>query len=347
MGGKHFKRMIIMKKTTIFSGLLAVLLAGGCAVGESDSGNADELRYLDVWAAENYGVTAPSGMGIYILEDEPGTGPAYNGEDFIYVTYTIKSLDGTISSSTDEQTNKQLGTYSKSAYYGPTVWYAGGTSLSVGVEDMIKDMKIGGTRTALIPSWLLGTTRYKKSSKYFSTTTGSSPAIYTISIKDAFDDTTEWELDSLDRILSPMDTVSYGFYYIKTGQPTSTEEFASDTTVYINYIGKLLNGKVFDTNVADTAKFYGIYSSSRSYGPVAVKWGSEVTDLEMGTLSSSGSYSYSTPIEGFQRTLWQMHPGEKGVGFFYSGLGYGYSGSGSSIPPYSPLVFQIEMTEEE
>ena len=38
-----------------------------------------------------------------------------------------------------------------------------------------------------------------------------------------------------------------------------------------------------------------------------------------------------------------MQAYEKGVGIFYSDLGYSYSGSGKSIPGYAPLVFEIEL----
>ena len=53
--------------------------------------------------------------------------------------------------------------------------------------------------------------------------------------------------------------------------------------------------------------------------------------------------SSSTTISGFARTLWEMRAFEKGVGIFYSPLGYGVSGSGASIPSYSPLIFEIEI----
>ena len=39
----------------------------------------------------------------------------------------------------------------------------------------------------------------------------------------------------------------------------------------------------------------------------------------------------------------EMKDMEKGVGVFISSIGYGYSGSGSSIPAYAPLIFEIEL----
>ena len=41
-----------------------------------------------------------------------------------------------------------------------------------------------------------------------------------------------------------------------------------------------------------------------------------------------------------------MHPHEKGTAVFYSGVGYGSSGSGSTIPAYAPLRFDIEIVDK-
>ena len=53
-------------------------------------------------------------------------------------------------------------------------------------------------------------------------------------------------------------------------------------------------------------------------------------------------------IPGFSKTLWQMRKmrkGSKAIGMFYSGLGYGYSGS-TNIPGYAPLIFEIEFVDK-
>jgi FKBP-type peptidyl-prolyl cis-trans isomerase len=40
-----------------------------------------------------------------------------------------------------------------------------------------------------------------------------------------------------------------------------------------------------------------------------------------------------------------MKAHEKGICAFYSELGYGYSGSGSAIPRFAPIVFEIEIVD--
>ena len=115
---------------------------------------------------------------------------------------------------------------------------------------------------------------------------------------------------------------------------------SADTTIYINYTGRLLNGRVFDTTVADTAKMYGIYSSSKTYSPISVQYNHD--DYTGITITSNKT----SVIDGFSYMLWRMGPFEEGTGIFLSKLGYASSGSGSAIPAYSPLRFDIEVVEK-
>jgi FKBP-type peptidyl-prolyl cis-trans isomerase len=123
------------------------------------------------------------------------------------------------------------------------------------------------------------------------------------------------------------------------------KEFSSDTTIYINYTGRLLdleiydNGLMFDTNIENVAKENYIFDNSRTYEPAAIKWAETHGEITM---------DGSSLVSGFTQTLWNMAncgPGTKAVGVFYSDLGYGYSGSGS-IPAYAPLVFEIEIVDK-
>ena len=330
--------------------LAAACLVSACAVEQTESSNEDDKAYLEAWLHVHYPDIAATGSGIYILDEDINEDTeALGTSGYAFVTYTTSGLDGNITDTSDSLVAKQLGSsyYDKSYYYGPRVWTLGADRIYKGVTDMLADMTIGSDRTALIPGWLLTLRSFGTLDEYIETITGNSPVIYTVHVHGKTDDIIQWQLDSLDRFsdlyLDGMDSTSYGFYYKQLKKPLDDTDLHKDTTIYINYTGRLLNGQVFDTTIKDTAKVHNIYSPSRVYEPISILMNAEMSEI---TMSSSSESSGSTPITGFCQTLWQMGPMEKGAGIFYSGLGYGASGSGSSIPEYAPLIFEIELVEQ-
>lgn len=326
-------------------------LAGACAKENTESINADNKIYFDAWMSTRHPGIQPTGLGVYIIDDQAGTGEAVTEDDYyLFVRYTKTDLDGTIGSTTEEKVAQRIGTYTKGDYYGPTVVLNSGLATQVGVLEMIKGMKVGGTRTAVVPGWLnvtiKGTEGYETGEDYLENETGSN-AIYTITLADKTTDIHKWEVDSLERytarVMDNVDSTFYGYYYQQLKAPSDTTTFPRDTTFYINYTGRLLNGQVFDTTIEDTAKVHGIYSSSKTYEPQMVKLSETYTDI---TLGGSGSSDGSTTINGFAYCLSKMKAFEKGACAFYSYLGYGYSGNGNAIPAYAPLTFEIEVVDK-
>lgn len=53
-----------------------------------------------------------------------------------------------------------------------------------------------------------------------------------------------------------------------------TKTVKAGDTVKVDYIGRLENGKVFDTSIAEVAKKEGIYVNNTSYAPLTFKAGS-------------------------------------------------------------------------
>ena len=347
-----------MKNTfkTLIYAFMAVA-AAGCAKTVQPGVNDANKRFLDAWLSVNHPDVKPSGLGIYVLEETEGTGAAVEKDGFAIVNYTIRDLDGNISSYTGKETAKQLGKYDTTFYYGPKVWTTTDETIQAGVSDAIVGMKAGGHKKVIIPGWLLSYKVYdsaednlnppkdKKKKDEDNTTVTYDHAIYDIKVVDFAENVYEWEVRNIGDYLaaepslglSVADSLQYGFYYRQLTAPTDTTSFPKDTTIYINYTGKLLSGLVFDTTDERTAKDNGIYSSSKEYKPVSVSWGESYSDIKMGS---------SSIIGGFGLTLWQMRAFEKGVGIFYSPLGYSYSGSGSSIPGYAPLIFEIEIVKK-
>lgn len=344
--------MNILKTTSLRLALIAAIaVTAACSKEVTTSRNEDNKLYLESWMSVHHPNVQPTGLGIYIIDDEPGTGESVTEDDlYLFIRYTATDLDGTIGSTTEEKVAQQIGSYSKGNYYGPSVVINSKYATQIGILEMLKDMRIGGTRTAVIPGWLNSTIAsdkdYSTAEDFFENVTGSD-AIYTITLTEKTDSIHKWEVDSLEnytaRVMNNVDSTFYGYYYQQLKEPADTATLPRDTTFYINYTGRLLNGQVFDTTIEDTAKVHGIYSSSNSYEPQLVTLNETYTDITLGGTSSSGG---STTINGFAYCLSRMKAYEKGVCAFYSFLGYGYSGSGKTIPKYSPLVFEIEIVDE-
>lgn len=349
--------------------IAAAIIATSCAKAEKVGPNDAYQRYFDAWMQLNHPDAQSTGLGIYIIEEELGKGNAVGEKGYVLIDYKITDLEGNISSYSEAVTAKQLGKYKSTNYYGPAFWTTVETTLPAGVREAVVGAPVGTYRKVIIPSWLMSYQAYdseedyldpplKKNEEYDASSYSNS--IYEFTIRDYTEDMNQWQIDSIGRFfankevkidgkpafetfvtatgaqMTAADSVSTGFYYKQITAPTDTAAFATDTTIYINYVGKLLNGLVFDTNIERVAKDNGLYSASATYSPTKIKWGEDYSSLTMGSEGSS-------VITGFAKTLWEMRAMEKGVGVFYSNLGYSYSGSGSSIPGYAPLIFEIEL----
>lgn len=95
--------------------------------------------------------------------------------------------------------------------------------------------------------------------------------------------------------------------------------------VSVNYTGKLLNGNIFDTSNEDLAKESGLFNPGRSYMPYG---------FQLGT---------GSVIPGWDIGIGLLNAGSKAVLYIPSKLAYGPRGNGSSIPPNSVLVFDVEL----
>ena len=321
--------------------VLAAVLAVSCNKNNGEGPNVAIKRQFDAWLDIHY-PDADAQNGVYIIEDTPGTGLEWSKNMGVtFMTYTIRSLDGTVSYNSDEQWAKQLGTWDQTYYYGQQVVLTGEGLSYAGMDAMLDGMRVGGTRTAVIPSWMMTRDRHDSLDKYLETETEVSSMIYTVTLMGQAANLPEYELNYLrsysDRLWQVKDTLSTAAVFFKSFTEFDHEpaEMPTDTTVSINYIGRRVwDNQVFDTTIADTAKFYHIYDPTKKYAPVEVTWGEKATEMKMNNNST---------IPGFAHGLYHMHAGEKASFAFGYDLGYGSSGSGKLIPAYAALRFDVEM----
>lgn len=336
------------------------ILISGCVTDNKPSSGQQAQSYLEIWMArwnkENGKDIKPTDMGLYILEDIPGPANAKEWDESVSYTYastTIRSLSGTITSTDDSELAKQLGTYAESYYYGPKVFATGEKVSYAGLDLMLKGMRMGGTRTAVIPAWLLTVSRYSSIDQYLDASTSTTSYIYTVTLSDQFDDETEWEKQRIQDYVNAnypgaqsttfpdLDSDDGTFWFISdvSGFLEENKREEATSSFKLNYTGRRLDGQVFDTTIEKTAIDYSIYNSSSSYTPATVSFTSSWSDTMMNNSSSL--------IEGFKAGLSMMWwAGQKATVIFTSSHGYSASGSGNAIPGYSPLVFELELLEE-
>lgn len=332
-----------MKNTIFLLPAIAAAIISGCAKDTTASPNEMTKEYIEAWLNKNYPNAVKSGNGIYILKDTPGTGEPYNFEQYAIVKTTVSNLSGDIKSTTDKQLSMQLGKYNSSYYYGPKTWKVSKNYQPVGIYDMIGGMKRGGYRKALIPSWLMGYKRYKNPAKYIKNSPDNAvTSIYEISLEDFTNDIDKLQISQIEEFIAKKKMagakpIEKGFYYKQIKSPKA--KIDKDTIIYINYIGRLLNGQVFDTNIKDTAKVYNIYNPRKQYKPIAVDR-TEKTDKIKFKDAKGGL------IRGFQMLIKKMGTYEKAAGIFISDYGYKEQSVANTIPGYSPLCFEVELTEK-
>lgn len=104
-----------------------------------------------------------------------------------------------------------------------------------------------------------------------------------------------------------------GMYFLNLKPGTGKKVEVGDTVV-VNYEGKFLNGKFFDSTVKRNAPFQFVYGT---------EW---------------------QVIEGLEKAIGMMREGEKALIIIPSELAFGNHGSSNQIiPPYTSLIFEVEI----
>ena len=331
--------------------LMGLAMLASCAKLTTQTDGQFAQSYYNLWCSTNYPNLKAEDSGILILEDTPGTGEEWTS-DYPYVLneFSIRNFSGTITSTSDKKLAQQLGTYSPSYYYGPSYQQVGENHCTAAFEAVLKGMRVGGTRTAAVPAWLITNSRYDSESGYVNANSSNTHYIYTVKLEGMTADIVATETDSLKNYVKRVYGADVKPSTFTDSDPDGTFYFISDSTAFkgkekrdstatlkLNYTGRLLDGTVFDTTVEYTAKEAGTYNYS-TYSPVSITFSSNYNNIKMGDSSEL--------IDGFKGGLSLMKwPGQKAVIIFTSALGYGESGSGDAIPSFAPLLFELELLQ--
>ncbi|AWN81848.1 FKBP-type peptidyl-prolyl cis-trans isomerase [Candidatus Cardinium hertigii] len=130
-------------------------------------------------------------------------------------------------------------------------------------------------------------------------------------------------IDYLKEHNIPAETTDAGLFYT-IDQPSQDAPVVQNETVAVHYIGKFLDGTVFDTSIAEVAKAHNLYNATRDYKPFKF-------------LVGNGEV-----IAGWDKGLPLLKKNEKARFFIPSALAYGEKGN-SHIPPNTVLIFDIQV----
>jgi FKBP-type peptidyl-prolyl cis-trans isomerase len=117
-----------------------------------------------------------------------------------------------------------------------------------------------------------------------------------------------------------------GLRYIIRKSSVKAKPVKGDT-VFVNYIGRTLDGKIFDTSIEAEAKQAGIHTPGRPYEPLSLTLGE------------------GRVIPGWEEGLLLLNEGAKATFIIPSSLAYGERGAGADIAPFSTLAFDVELVK--
>ena len=323
-------------KRILVAGLTAhILLAASCAVSPVEDSYRSQDRVINAWVRQNYpGLSTFSGTGSYVLSMEPGSGPSVGDSSYITVHYTKYDLDGTVLSTNRRELAEQTGSYSATANYGGNTWRLGQGYLPDDLETVLKTMRSGGRLKLALP-----VSSSDHSASLYSAFNGTEEGqneIIEISIDTVVNNIVSYQEETIRNWFREhyhvADTAAEHLYFRKLeAHEEETDSISEGHTIQVRYIGRYLDGKVFDTNIEDSAKFHRIWDSGASYNALTISFYKD---------DDEQFESNNSVVSGFREAIQMMNYGEKAVTLFGYQLGYGESGR-SPIPEYTPLLFWL------
>ncbi len=269
---------------------------------EKQKGIDDKL--LKDYFAKNDIKATKTASGLYYTVEEEGKGEKVKAGEAVNVNYTGMFMDGKkFDSNTDTMFH----------HVQPFVLEVGKGRVIKGWDEGLQLLNIGSKAKFFIPSYLA----------YGSLERSNIPAnsilIFEVEVSEAPD---QAKID--DKLLQdyfkandihPTKTAS-GLYY--TISQKGLGDFAKPgKKVTMNYTGKTLDGKTFDSNTDPQFKHVQPFTFELGKGMVIKGWDEGVQLLKLGS---------------------------KGTFYIPSGLAYGAQGAGGQIPPNTVLMFDVEVT---
>lgn len=312
--------------------VLAISLFFACDKEFSDL-EGDEMAKLNAWIqVNNIPAETLTPSGLYYISQKEGDGMSPDSGDFVIYSYKEKRLDGVIVDTDSAYLAKLYDLFDINYHYTPIFTKLDNSNIVAegysrymlqGLYEGLSYMKEGGKATLIMPSSLA----YGRSGRIVNQNiriNSFESLIYEVELHKVVKDPRDYEKNILQTYIADnypgLQPINDSIYYVQLTPPTAdTVTVGKDSVVYVYYKGMFLDGFVFDTNIDSIATKLGRTFSSKDSMMVTI--GKDV-------------------VPGFSQALIQMKKGEWGRAILPSYCGYDSIGN-SSIPPFTPLIFDI------
>lgn len=331
-----------IKSWFVVAAVMVAYVVTSCAVDVDESADVTQKRIFNAFIRANgYDQSEMIGDSIYVIERSGNPSGEYPQDStYAFVRYAARYTSGEYAAYNIDTIAMKEGTYHPSNFYSSFVWPVKMGYISDPLSDILKNMKPGEKTVSLVPPWIVN---YNTSYAFASTT---SIMFYEIELEKVVPSIEEYQEQVLkefsQKYFGGMDTISKGFYFHKFHEGATEDTLTEGTVLDVWYVGRMLDGSVFDTNIEDSAKKYDLYKPDGTYTPLSVLYYKD--DPEK--IAEEEGY-----VLGFCKAFTSgVTWGDKCFVFFDSSLGYGAEGNlnnGAGIPPFYPISFELWIEEND
>lgn len=303
--------------------LLSAAAIVSCAKQEEESFSQIEQTSLDAWMSTHYPQATRHNSGLYTLElQAPTDTTKVRVGDWLSLEYTGRNLQNDVFLTRSQTTAQQQGSYTPYTHYVPDFVLATdpNTTMIAGQYEAVMTMRQGQKlRLFMSSSLAYGSSGYSNNVGYGGQYSlgDNVPAMLDVEVLEVVRDpqaremkqvidyaTSNWGMNAADSLYEGM------YLDILTRNPIQSDTIGADSTVNVYYIGKFLDGFVFDTNVDSIQQ--------QLYGEI-----SDTTALEYVP-------SEQQMITAFYNAATKMRYNETARMVFVSAYGYGNQGRAAS-----------------
>lgn len=307
--------------TSIFFLLsVAWVLLASCSQKTTSYDETDELVRFNAYRKVHYPDARKLSDYAFmqVLQSNPG-GEKVQVDKWLYFDYWALNLDGVYLGTNVADKARLYGQYSSQMYCVPAYMKVSVDKFGNEVYEALREAHIGD-------EIVIGLTASKAKALGLWTNADNLSALFFIVPRQVIEDPAQHE----ETLVADYLNKNPGFekhdsVYRKVVEVGKGDEVAEQSTVWVQYEIYSLSGYLFDTNIAEVAQRYGIYSSSRSY-----------------TLLSFKASEDSKLIRAFSGLTVGLKTGTKLQAVIPSALAYKQAGR-NPIRPYEPLFVSMSI----